>query len=390
MNIFKKIIILMIIMVLCPINILAQEIKAPDVKALGAVLIDGESGRVLWQKNADKPLANASTTKIMTCLIAIESGKLDETVTVSKKSALQPKTKMGLTEGEKIKLKDLLYSLMLQSSNDAAVAIAEHVGGSVEKFCTLMNERAYEIGAKDTYFETPNGLDSGNHHSTAYDMAIIASYALKNEEFLSIINTKNITVKSDRCTYDIVNKNRLLNEYNGAIGVKTGFTGKAGHCFVGAAQRDGMRLVSAVLGSGWGNTGKERKWIDTKNILNYGFNYYDYYDLCVKGDYINTLPVEKSYRGAVRAEIAESISIPLNATERESLFAEIKMPKTIEAPVNKGDELGKIVFKTDNDTVIAQASIIAQNSVNKKDIITTIGMLIKYWINPQLSFILKR
>lgn len=390
-KILKKLIIPMIIIsAVCPIKVMAAQIKAPDVKAMGAVLIDGKSGRVLWEKNADEAMANASTTKIMTCILAIESGKLDETVTVSKNAASQPKTRMGLSLGEQIKLKDLLYALMLESANDSAVAIAEHISGSVEDFCDLMDKKAYEIGAKDTDFETPNGLDRGDHHSTAYDMAIITSYALNNEEFRQIINMRQISVKSDKCTYSLTNKNRLLSEFSGAIGVKTGFTGKAGHCFVGAVEREGMTLISVVLGSGWGNTGKQRKWIDTKNILNYGFENYDYYDLCVEGDYIDTIPVEKSYGESVRAEVKDSITLPLSTAEREALYVEIKMPETIEAPIKTGDELGRILFKTDSETIIAQSPITAKNTVDKKDMKTTMGKLIKYWINPKISFILKR
>ena len=390
MKLLKKIALLMIfIIAAAPISAEAEEIQAPDVKALGAVLMDEKSGRVLWEKNGYEPLANASTTKIMTCILAIESGKLDETVTASKNAAVQPKTRMGLSEGEQLKLKDLLYALMLQSSNDAAVAIAEHVGGSVEAFCDMMDSKAKELGAVDTDFETPNGLDSGEHHSTAYDMALIACYALKNDEFKEIINTRQAEIKSDRCTYTIINKNRLLNEYDGAIGVKTGFTGKAGNCFVGAAQRDGMTLVSVVLGSGWGSVGKERKWRDTKNILNYGFDNYKYYDICMEGDFIDSLAVNNSYGRSVKVNTAETINLPLNQAERESLYVDVKLPEMLEAPVMQGEEVGRLVFKTDAETVLAECPIIAENGVNKKDVKTTAKMLIKYWINPLKSDILK-
>ncbi len=390
MRLFRKFIILMIlILAVCPVMTAAEEIQAPDVKALGAVLIDGESGRILWAKNADEPLANASTTKIMTCILAIESGRLDETVTVSKNAAIQPKTRMGLSTGEQIKLRDLLYALMLQSSNDAAVAIAEHIGGTVEEFCDMMDGKAKKLGARDTNFETPNGLDSGDHHSTAYDMAVITKYALENEEFREIINTGQVTVKSDRCTYTIVNKNRLLSEYEGAVGVKTGFTGKAGNCFVGAAERNGMTLISVVLGSGWGSAGKERKWTDTKNLLNYGFENFDYYDICVGDDYIDSVAVNGSYGESVRVITSESIRLPLSTSEREALYAEVKLPKSVDAPVEAGQEMGLLLFKTDTETIVAQCPLTAENSVKKKDVRTTAGILIKYWINPQKSFILK-
>lgn len=367
----------------------AEETKAPDVKALGAVLVDGKTGRVLWEKNADKELANASTTKIMTCMLALESGRLDETVTVSSNAAIQPKVKMGLSTGEKLRLGDLLYPLMLQSSNDAAVAIAEHLGGDVESFCNMMNERAEELGAVNTCFETPNGLDSGNHHSTAYDMAVIARQALQTEGFKDIISTLQKEIKSDRCTYSVVNKNRLLREYDGAIGIKTGFTGKAGNCFVGAAERDGMQLISVVLGSGWGNVGKERKWIDTKNILNYGFENFDYYTLCSDGDIIAEIPVEKSYGKKIKTAVSGTIILPLSKAEKEALYVELDMPETATAPVSKGDVIGRILFKTDSETTVAECNITAENSAEKKNMKTTAEMLIKHWINAQKSAILK-
>lgn len=392
MNFIKKLLIPILAFMIIfqiPVSVSADEIKAPDVKALGAVLIDAQSGRVLWEQNGYEPLANASTTKIMTCVLALESGMLDDTVTVSANAASQPKVRMGLSAGEQIKLKDLLYALMLQSSNDAAVAIAEHIGGSVEAFCGMMNKKAAELGAKDTNFETPNGLDGENHHSTAYDMAMITKYALGVEGFKDIIGTKQISINSDKCTYSIVNKNRLLNEYDGAIGVKTGFTGKAGNCFVGAAERNGMTLISVVLGSGWGTVGKNRKWIDTKNILNYGFQNYLYYDVCVKKDYVDTIPVNNSYGESVRVCTAEDIRLPLNQSEREALYAELKLPENIDAPVKEGEEVGRIIFKTDSDTVIAESPLLACSTVNSKDVKTTAKMLIKYWINPMKSGILK-
>lgn len=390
MKLIKKIIlIIVLITALCP-QMAAASQKAPDVKALGAVLIDGNSGRVLWEKNADTPLANASTTKIMTCILALESGKTEDTVTVSKNASVQPKTRMGLSEGERIGMEALLYALMLQSSNDAAVAIAEHVSGSVEAFCDMMDEKAAELGAADTDFETPNGLDKNNHHSTAYDMALITGYALNNDKFKDIISTEQITVDSDRRSYTIVNKNRLLREYDGAVGVKTGFTGKAGHCFVGAAERDGMLLISVVLGSGWGSAGKERKWTDTKNLLNYGFENYAYYDLCKKGEYIDSIPVKGSYNERVRAVIGEDITLPLTEYEREALYTELKLPESVDAPVKAGDELGMILFKNGSERVITECPLTAESGVDKKDIKTTAGMLIKHWINPKKSDILKK
>ena len=247
----------------------------PKVAAQGAALIDGKTGRVLWEKNGETPLAMASTTKIMTAILVLENCGLEETVTISKNAAHQPEVHMDLKEGEEWRLGDLLSAMMLRSYNDAAVALAEHCSGSVEAFCAEMTEKAAELGAQDTVFGSPNGLDShlseDAHHSTACDMAKIAAYALENETFRQIIAQPEISVTDleGKHPCHVTNADRFLKEYRGALGVKTGYTNRAGHCFVGAAERDGVLLVSAVLGSGWGDGGKEKKWTDTKALMNY-------------------------------------------------------------------------------------------------------------------------
>ena len=353
----------------------------PEVKALGAVLMEAESGRVLWEKNAEAPLPNASTTKIMTCLIALESGMLDDTVTVSPNAASKPETRMGLSAGEKIKLRDLLYPMMLESANDAAVAVAEHIAGSEEEFCDMMDERALEIGAMDTDFETANGLDRDGHHSTAMDMARITAYALENEDFREIISAPSATVKSDRRTYTVTNKDRLLKEYDGAIGVKTGFTGLAGQCFVGAAERDGMTLISVVLGSGWGSSGKERKWIDTKNLLNYGFENFELYTLAEAGDFVSEVSVKGAYEDNVETEISKKVVIPLTVEERMGIKTEINVPMEINAPIEKGQTVGELSFFGTDGEILAKTDIIAAGDVAEKDFKSTALLLIKHWIN---------
>ena len=353
----------------------------PEVKALGAVLMEAESGRVLWEKNAEAPLPNASTTKIMTCLIALESGMLDDTVTVSPNAASKPETRMGLSAGEKIKLRDLLYPMMLESANDAAVAVAEHIAGSEEEFCDMMDERALEIGAMDTDFETANGLDRGGHHSTAMDMARITAYALENEDFREIISAPSATVKSDRRTYTVANKDRLLKEYDGAIGVKTGFTGLAGQCFVGAAERDGMTLISVVLGSGWGSSGKERKWIDTKNLLNYGFENFELYTLAEAGDFASEVSVKGAYEDNVETKISKKVIIPLTVEERMGIKTKINIPMEINAPIENGQTVGELSFLSADGEILAKTDIIAAGDAAKKDFKSTALLLIKHWIN---------
>ncbi len=236
-----------------------DEQKEIKLGSKGVILYDANTGRILYGENVDEKLPMASTTKIMTLIVALENGKLSDTVKVSGRASKAPKVKMYLSEGEEIKLENLLYALMLESSNDAAIAVAEHIGGSVENFCDMMTAKAREIGAINTSFKTPNGLDAEGHYSTPRDMAIITAYGLKNQEFIRITNTKDVTFSSSKREYRVTNKNRLLSEYRGANGVKTGFTGLAGQCFVGAAKRGEMQLVTVVLQAGWGDTGKEQK-----------------------------------------------------------------------------------------------------------------------------------
>lgn len=350
--------------------------NTPDVNALSAVLIDGDTGRVLWGKNENEPMAMASTTKIMTAIITLENSDIQEKVTVSKNATLAPPVKMHLQQGEELTLEQLLYALLMQSSNDAAVAIAEKVGGSVENFCGMMNKKAKELGCTDTEFVTPNGLDKGNHHSTARDMALIGAYAIKNEEFIRISNTKNISFTSNKKSYSIVNKNQLLNSYSGAIGIKTGFTGKAGHCFVGAAKRGDVTLVSVVLASGWGTAGKAKKWSDTREILNYGFDNYKKYSII--GD--NTdICVDKAKVSKTVLKYKNSVELLLNENERNSVKFENSLPDMIEAPINEGDKIGIGKIYVGNEKA-AEVDIIAAESIEKHSLGSSFNKIIKDWI----------
>ena len=312
------------------IAVLAEE---PKVNAISAVVVDGDTGRILWGKNENKPMAMASTTKIMTALVALENSDITKETTVSKNATLASPVKMHLAVGEKLTIEQLLYAMMLQSYNDSAVAVAEAVGGSVEKFCTMMNEKAKEIGCSDTVFETPNGLDKGNHHSTAEDMSKIGVYALKNQNLMKIMNTRDYTFKSSKTTYSFVNKDRLLSEYEGAIGMKTGFTGKAGHCFVGAANRGDITLVSVVLASGWGTAGKSRKWIDTKALLNYGFNNYKKYSI-INGSEKMNISIDKAEKEIAELKYEDSVDLLLSENEKANLKIENELPQNITAPIN--------------------------------------------------------
>ena len=354
-----------------------QATDAPEVEAKGAVLIDEKTGRVLWGKNEYDQMAMASTTKIMTLMVALESGKIHETVKVSAKAARQPKVKMNLSIDEEIKLEYLLYALMLQSFNDAAMAIAEHVAGSDEAFCALMTQRAKEIGAYNTSFETPSGLDGEEHHSTPYDMAIIAKWALENEDFVRITNTPSLSVQSNKKSYALVNKNRLLSQMQGAKGVKTGFTNKAGHCFVGAVERDGMGYISVVLGSGWGGN-RHQKWIDTKKILNYGFEHFSYHPLVTEPETGQIIHVERSRQPQLQLVYDGTLTLPLSDYELSTVRIDIEAPTTIKAPVEAGQQVGVAKIYIDNK-LEHELPVRTASSAARHDLKTSIEKILNSW-----------
>jgi len=353
--------------------------EGPEVEAHGAILMDAASGRILWEKDAHKPLAMASTTKIMTALLAIERGNLNDTVTVSKRAEVAPRVKMYLQEGEEISLSGLVHALMLQSSNDAAVAIAEHISGSVEEFCAAMTARAQELGAHNTIFETPNGLDAGNHQSTAYDMAVITRYALSNAMFFEIINTPHKEVTSSRTTYSITNKNRLLGEFEGANGVKTGFTGKAGHCFVGAARRDGMQLISVVFASGWGDRGKEQKWVDTKRILSYGFNSFENEIVVAEGDKAGCLAVTRTRTPVVQLYYADSVMLPINTDGTDDVVLDPHFPASLQAPISENQIVGEGRIYIDGD-YFTSIPIYTADAAERHDLKTSLEKVLREFL----------
>lgn len=354
--------------------------EQPQINAASGILMDIKSGQVLWEKNATEPMAMASTTKIMTATIALEMGNLEDTVCVSERASQAPPVKMHLSRGENISLENLLYAMMLESANDSAVAIAEHIAGSVEEFATLMNNKARELGCKDTVFVTPNGLDSGDHHSTAYDMALITRYALNNDKFAEIINTRNISFSSDKKAYSMVNKNRLLNEYEGAFGVKTGFTGKAGHCFVGAARREDSSYISVVLASGWGSTGKAKKWSDTKEILNYGFDNFQKKVLYEMGYSCGQLSVENSKVKQVELVLENDVTALINKDGSDKVDIIFSLPESLIAPVEKNQTVGLACVRVNGQTV-GNVGIATADKAEKLTFTDYLKKIFENWLN---------
>ena len=302
---------LLLLLLIVPIRV-----NAFSTSATSAILLDQDTNRILYAENIHAVRSVASISKIMTAVVAIESGKLDEMVTIGQEIDISYGSNVYLKKGEQIKLLDLVYALMLRSGNDASLSIAKKVGGSVEGFVTLMNEKAKELGMKNTTFNNPNGLDEEKaNYSTAYDMAILASYAMKNETYKLIVSTKKHIVKTNMNYYRWTNKNRLLFSYKYITGGKTGFTEIAKRTLVTTASKDGLNLVVVTLNDG-------NDFLDHKNLYEEAFNTYKKYKIIAKGDIniINTV-YESLY-------LKEDFYYPLTKEEAENIVLKIKLEET--------------------------------------------------------------
>lgn len=350
-----------------------------ELYALSAVLMDGESGRVLYEKDGERPLANASTTKVLTCIVALENSPGDDYVQVSQNAASQPEVKLGLQKGEQYYLEDLLYSLMLKSHNDTAVAIAEHCGGSVEGFARMLNRKAKQIGCKDTYFITPNGLDAedenGKHHTTARDLALIMRYAIKNETFLHIAQTRDYTFSeiTGKRTFSVHNANAFLDMRGGVLAGKTGYTSQAGYCYVCAWEKEGKTFIVSLLGCGWPNH-KTYKWSDTEKLLDFGdynYEYETYWKEPQTGKILVTDGVEDGQDIGTKIYLRGKCSVTAYDREKEVLLkkgetvtCKIEIPQKVSAPVLKGEKLGRIAYYLDGK-LIDFYPVYAEKSVEK-------------------------
>lgn len=335
------------------------------LSAVASVLMDGDTGRVLFGKYETKELAMASTTKVMTCIVALENGNLDDIVTVSKNAASMPDVQLNIVAGEQYYLKDLMYSLMLESHNDSAVAIAEHIGGSVEGFAAMMNAKAKELGCTHTNFVTPNGLDAEGHYTTAEELGKIACYAIKNPTFIEITNTPTHEFKeiTKQKTQLVTNKNRFLYMMEGAIGVKTGFTNNAGYCFVGAVKQGDRTLISVVLGSGW-PPHKTYKWNDTLILMNYGLNNYSKKTLMNQEVELPGLYVKDGQLSQIAVFVKGELSVLVRPDEVVKAFYET--PAIAQAPIAAGEQLGYLTFYID-DEVFASVPVYTKEEVKKID-----------------------
>lgn len=321
-----------------------QNTHAAYSSAKAMCVMETSSKRVLDGKNCEIKLPMASTTKIMTAITAIENcNDLDEVFEISPKAVGISGTSVYLRKGEKMSTKDLLYGLMLISGNDAATAIAEHVGGKEKNFVEMMNKTAKKIGTTNSHFDNPHGLDSPSHYTTAYDLALITSYALENQIFRDIVSTTNIKItNTDGKVRYLRNKNKLLTSLEGCCGVKTGFTNDAGRCLVSACERDGMTVVCVVLNCG-------PMFEESREILEQMHARYSLYDLTQEYNLPSSIKVNEGRTDSVGIETRGEYFYPLTAQEKERVRYEIKLQGEIAAPVDKGTPVGEVKIFLDND-----------------------------------------
>lgn len=349
-------------------------LEASSINSRSCIVYDRNSHMILYGKNETKQVKMASTTKIMTSLIIIENCNLSETIEVSQKAAGTGGSRLGLKTGDKITIKDLLYGLMLCSGNDAAVALAEYAGGDISGFAELMNNKAKELGLANTHYESPHGLDSDGHYTTAYELALLSDYALKNETFSKIVGTKNYTVTINGYPKNLSNTNELLGYLDGVYGVKTGFTNGANRCLVTACKRNDMDIICVVLGA---DTKKYRTQ-DSIKLIEYAFNNFTYINANEiatkafenwKNENLKYIDINKSSSNSFEFKIqtCENPILSINKNDIDNIESSVSINPILEAPIPSNAVIGNLTLSLNNQTLIT-LDIINTNDITRKNI----------------------
>ena len=350
----------------------ASEENSLNLNARSCIVLDRNSKKIIFGKNEYNRVKMASTTKIMTATVIIENCDLSQTVTVSKKAAGTGGSRLGLKTGDKITIRDLLYGLLLCSGNDAAIALAETAAGSVQNFSNMMNNKAKELGLNNSHFESPHGLDSDNHYTTAYELALLADYALQNSTFRNIVGTKNYTITINGYPKNITNTNELLGSLDGVYGVKTGFTNGANRCLVTSCKRGEMDIICVVLGCDTKNFRTQ----DSIKLINYTFENFEYLDIKnlidrkfenYKNNNTNPFEINKGVSNdlEIRCFSTEPSIIPIKKDEKNSIKVNFELKKNLEAPINANLKVGSFMVYSDNRTIL-EGDILTTNSIDKK------------------------
>lgn len=337
----------------------SENITEPTINSRAAIVYERSSGKILYGKEENEKRKMASTTKIMTAIVVLENTNLDDIVTISSKAAGTGGSRLGLHKDDKISIQDLLYGLLLCSGNDAAVALAEHVGGDLSNFANMMNSKATSLGLSSTHFVTPHGLDDDNHYTTAYELALITNYALKNDVFANLVKTKTYTISINNHPKTLSNTNELLGNLDGVYGVKTGFTNGANRCLVTAVKRDNMDIICIVLGA---DTKKDRTK-DSINLINYSFNNFKMVNIKEKitNEFVNW-KICNSSNFRVEKGVSNSVDIiiqdipydffPIKRNHTDDISIYIYCNTELTAPLPSGSTLGYLTVSVDNQTVL--------------------------------------
>ena len=353
--------------------IFASEENSLNINARSCVVLDRTSKKILYGKNEYNKVKMASTTKIMTATIILENCDLNKTVSVSKKAANTGGSRLGLKTNDKITIRDLLYGLLLVSGNDAAVCLAESCSGSVSDFAILMNKKAIELGLTNTHFETPHGLDSDNHYTTAYELALLSDYALNNPIFLNIVGTKTYTININGNSKNLSNTNELLGNLSGVYGIKTGFTNGANRCLVTACKREDMDIICVVLGCDT----KNFRSLDSTKLINYSFDNFEYINIenflneklsVWKNENKNYFNILKGISNNLDFSISNINTpiIPIKKDEISSLSVNFYIKKDIESPIYTDDIIGSYNVYTDSK-IILEGNIVSKQNIKKKN-----------------------
>lgn len=367
----KLFIFLLLMLFLFPTNIYAEDNFLKNAKS--GMLIEASTGEVLYEKNKDDRVSVASMTKMVAQIIIlenIEKGTLswDEIIKTSKNAADMGGSQIWLQYGEEMSVRDLMKGISMASANDATVALAERIAGTEEAFVKQMNDKVKELGLKNTNFVNPTGLDENNHYSSAYDMAMIAKELLKHEQILEFSSVYEDYIRVDTPNkFWVVNTNKLIRFYDGADGLKTGFTDDAGYCMAVTAKRDGMRLIAVVLGEETGSVRNE----ETSELLDYGFNMYKVDIVKNRNDIITEINIEKGTKDKISAVVEDDLLVLNKKSEISKQYDIETKVNEIKLPINEGDVVGKVLVK-DGNKVIKQSNLIASESVNKLGYFKTI------------------
>lgn len=320
-------------------------ITEPDIPAKAAILMEAESGEVLWEKNADLELPMASTTKIMTAVLTLENASLEEKVVVSEKASSIGESSAWLEKGEVLTVDQLLHALMVQSANDSAVALAEYVGGTEEAFVEMMNRKAEALGAQHTRFVNPHGLDQNGHYTTARDLAVIAAYAMRNPVFRELVVSDGYQIPWPGHPYNrvLVNHNKFLKMYPYATGVKTGYTERAGKCLVASAKKEDRELISVILNGG------DSYWEQTVRLMDYGFENFVRVEYAYAGQALAEIGVGDFPRKEVYAVAGEDIAFTVRRDHLEDyIVSEVRCPGWVEYPIERGRKVGELTVGKGN------------------------------------------